>query len=207
MERSISALDNFDMPAIGKFIREKSNSIFVAITKWLSSLREGRNNDEDEEAIVKLTSNIMEFNLVGLKVIKSLKELGKVELKGRISFFLRSNCRDYTEVRSFFCRKNLNFVEINIDVYRTRENELIERTGSGTVPQIFFNKKLIEGLVVLNSLRNSGMMEKKMEEMMGIKCPDDAPAPPVYGFDEEEAEESLDEMVAIVSVLRQRLPI
>ncbi|KAL2541186.1 glutaredoxin-related [Abeliophyllum distichum] len=207
MERSVSAPDNFDMPAIGKFIREKSNSFSLAITKRLSSLREGRNNDEDEEAILKPASNVMEFNLVGLKVIKSLKELGKIELKGRISFFSRSNCRDCTAVRSFFRGKNLNFVEINIDVYPTREKELIERTGSGTVPQIFFNEKLIGGLVALNSLRNSGMLEKKMEEMLGIKCPDDAPAPPVYGFDDDEAEESLDEMVAIVRVLRQRLPI
>ncbi|KAL2465658.1 glutaredoxin-related [Abeliophyllum distichum] len=136
MERSILALDNFDMPAIGKFIREKS-----------------------------------------LKVIESLKELGKVELKGRISFFSRSTCTDCTAVRSFFREKNLNIVEINIDVYPTREKELIERTDSGTVPQIFFNEKLIGGLVVLNSLRNSGMLEKKIEEMLGIKCLDDVPEP------------------------------
>ncbi|KAL2520380.1 uncharacterized protein Fot_24303 [Forsythia ovata] len=101
MERSISEPENFDMPAIGKFIREKSNSFFVAITKRLSSLRDGRNNNEDEEAIVKPTSNVMKFNLVGLKVIKSLKELDKVELKGRIDFFSRSNCRDCTTVRFF----------------------------------------------------------------------------------------------------------
>ncbi|KAL2513110.1 glutaredoxin-related [Abeliophyllum distichum] len=104
-----------------------------------------------------------------------MKELGKVELKGRISFFSRSNCRDYTVVRSFFRRKNLNFVEINVDGYPTRENELIERTGSGTLPQIFFNEKLIERLVVLNSLRNSGMLEKKIEETLEITCPDDVP--------------------------------
>ncbi|KAL2537849.1 uncharacterized protein Fot_19240 [Forsythia ovata] len=60
MERLISAPDNFDMPTTRKFIREKDNSFFVAITKRLSSLREGRNNDEDEEAIVKPTSNVMD---------------------------------------------------------------------------------------------------------------------------------------------------
>ncbi|CAA3015763.1 uncharacterized protein LOC111405922 [Olea europaea subsp. europaea] len=210
MERSVSVPDNFEMPAIGKFIRDKSNTFSAAITRRWSSLREGRNNDGDEEAaIVKPASQVTEFNLQGLKVIKSLKESGKIELKGRISFFSRSNCRDCTAVRSFLREKNLNFVEINIDVYPTREKELIERTGSGTVPQIFFNEKLIGGLVVLNSLRNGGMLEKKMEEILGSKCPDDAPAPPVYGFDdpEEEEAESLDEMVAIVRVLRQRLPI
>ncbi|CAI9768453.1 unnamed protein product [Fraxinus pennsylvanica] len=206
MERSVSAPDDFDMQAIGKFIREKRDSFSAAITRRWSSLREVRIDDGDEEAIVKPASQVMEFDLVGPKVIKSLKESGKAELKGRISFFSRSNCRDCNAVRSFLREKYLNFVEINIDVYPTREKELIERTGSGTVPQIFFNEKLIGGLVVLNSLRNSGILEKKMEEMLKSKCPDDAPASPVYGFDDPEEEESLDEMVAIVKVLRQRLP-
>ena len=46
--------------------------------------------------------------------------------------------------------------------------------------------------------------------MVGPKCPDDAPSPPVYGFDDDEEEgekESTDEIVRIVRVLRQRLPI
>lgn len=145
-----------------------------------------------------------EFNLSGLKVIVKLKS--DVELKGRISFFTRSNCRDCTAVRRFFCEKGLKFIEINIDVYPQREKELIERTGSSSVPQIFFNEKLFGGLVALNSLRNSGGFDKRIKEMLGSKCPDDAPAPTVYGFDDTE-EEQTDEMIGIVRVLRQRLPI
>lgn len=98
-------------------------------------------------------------------------------------------------------------MEINIDVYPTREKELVERTGSSSVPQIFFNEKLFGGLVVLNSMRNSGLLEHKLKEMLGRKCPDDAPAPPVYGFDDPDEEERTDEMIWIVRVLRQRLPI
>ncbi|KAK6146629.1 hypothetical protein DH2020_020498 [Rehmannia glutinosa] len=204
MERSRSLPESFETPAtvIGKFIRDKRNSFSAAITKRISSL--GRDDDgggDDEEEIVK------EFNLVGLKVIKTLKE-EKKELKGRISFFSRSNCRDSGAVRSFFRERNLNFVEINIDVYPGREKELKERTGgSAAVPQIFFNEKLIGGLVALNSLRNSGVLEAKMEEILGRKCPEDAPAPPVYGFDEEEEVMAADEMAEIVRVVRQRVPI
>ncbi|KAE7998892.1 hypothetical protein FH972_003390 [Carpinus fangiana] len=40
----------------------------------------------------------------------------------------------------------------------------------------------------------------------GSKCPDDAPTPPVYGFDDTE-EEWMDEMLGIVRVLRQKFPI
>ncbi|PIM97845.1 Glutaredoxin [Handroanthus impetiginosus] len=199
MERSRSLPETLESPAstIGKFLREKSNSVSAAITKRISFLT--KDDDDGDEAIIK------EFNLVGLKVIKTLKDERK-ELKGRISFFSRSNCRDCGAVRSFLRERNLNFVEINVDVYPAREKELIERTGGTAVPQIFFNEKLIGGLVALNSLRNSGILEAKMEEILGRKCPEDAPAAPVYGFDEEEEVEG-DEMVAVVRVVRQRVPI
>ncbi|KAL7001459.1 hypothetical protein U1Q18_002611 [Sarracenia purpurea var. burkii] len=196
-----------DMPTIGKFIRDKSNSFSAAIVKRLSSLKE--NDDSKSYLNSNLISNVTEFNLSGLKVIVKLKsgnDNGELELKGRISFFLRSNCRDCSAVRSFFRDRGLKFVEINIDVYPVREKELAERTGSSTVPQIFFNEKLFGGLVALNSLRNSGLFEQRLKEMLGRKCPDDAPAPPVYGFDDLE-EERTDEMVDIVRVLRQKLPI
>lgn len=203
MERSRSLPETLDTQAlaIGKFIRDKSNSFSAAITKRISSLKSGEEDDNEKV-------HVTEFNLVGLKVIKKLKE-NKPELKGRISFFSRSNCRDCTAVRSFLRERNQNFAEINVDVYPGREKELRERTGGASVPQIFFNEKLIGGLVALNSLRNGGMLDKKLEEILSVKCPDDAPAAPVYGFDEdaEEEESQVDEMAAIARVVRQRVPI
>ncbi|XP_057777775.1 uncharacterized protein LOC130996288 [Salvia miltiorrhiza] len=198
LERSLSMPETFDSPAsaIGKFFREKSNSVSEAL-KRISSLTK---DDDDEDLLVK------EFNLVGVKVVKTLKQ-GMKEMKGRISFFSRSNCRDSTAVRSFLRERNLSYVEINIDVYPGRGKELRERTGGASVPQLFFNEKLIGGLVALNSLRNSGMLEAKMEEILGTKCPEDAPAPPVYGFDEEGEVVVMDEMAEIVKVVRQRVPI
>lgn len=102
----------------------------------------------------------------------------------------------------------IRYVEINIDVFPGREKELIERAGSASVPQIFFNEKLVGGLVVLNSLRNSGMLEQKLKDLLSRKCPAGAPVPPVYGFDDQlEEDERMDEMVGVVRVLRQKLPI
>lgn len=205
----------YHMPAIGKLIRERSNGFSAAIVKRLSSLKE---NLDEPKAKAKTKTDVTEFNLSGLSVIVKLKseeeEIQKSEkqeaIKGRISFFSRSNCRDCTAVRRFLREKGLKFVEINIDVYPQREKELVERTGSSSVPQIFFNEKLFGGLVALNSLRNSGGFDRRVREMLKSKCPDDAPAPPVYGFDDDdhpEEEESTDEMIGIVRVLRQRLPI
>ncbi|MCD7454431.1 hypothetical protein HAX54_024830 [Datura stramonium] len=205
LNRSQSMPESFDMPAIGKFFREKSNSLSSAITKRLSSIRD---QFDDEKVMTKSESpHVTEFDLSGLKVIVNLKPPVR-KLSGRVSFFSRSNCRDCTAVRSFLRKENLSYVEINVDVYPQREKELIERTGSANVPQIFLNEKLLGGLVALNSLRNSGMLEKKLAEMLAGKCPEDAPAPPVYGFDDDDDyEERNDEMVEVVRVLRQKLPI
>lgn len=203
LNRSRSSPDNFsvDVPAIGKFIRERSNSFSSAIAKRLSSLK-----DKDDDSNLKVT----EFNLSGLKVIVKLKKREREEkaLRGRISFFSRSSCRDCTAVRNFLREKGLKFVEINIDVYPAREKELVVRTGGSSVPQIFFNEKLFGGLVALNSLRNSGEFDERLKAMLVSNCPDDAPAPPVYGFDDLDWEnDPTDEMVGIIRVLRQKLPI
>lgn len=200
-ERSVSLPEKAsETPAValGKLIREKSNSVSAAITRRLSSIKKGDGGDKEA---------VKEFRIVGLKVTKVLKEERK-EMKGRISFFSRSNCRDCGAVRLFFRERNLDFAEINVDVYPGRRKELAERTRGATVPQIFFNEKLIGGLVALNSLRNSGILEAKMEEILGRKCPDDAPSPPVYGFDEPEDEApEADDMAAVAMVLRQKVPI
>lgn len=94
-------------------------------------------------------------------------------------------------------------------MFTDREKELRERTRSLLVPQIFFNEKLIGGLVALNSLRNDGEFDRRLVEMLAEKCPRDAPAPPpVYRFDCLEKEEDwTNEIVDVVKVLLQRLPI
>ncbi|KAA0067556.1 hypothetical protein IC582_021808 [Cucumis melo] len=204
--QSLSENISVDMPSIGKFIRERSNSLSAAIFKRISSLKDEDQDDEDDNG--KSQPGVTEINLSGLKVVVKLKsdEERDRELKGRISFFSRSNCRDCKAVRSFFNEKGLRFVEINVDVFPQREKELMKRTGSTLVPQIFFNDKLFGGLVALNSLRNSGEFDRRIKDMLSHKCPDDAPAPPVYGFDDPD-EGSPDELLEIVKFLRQRLPI
>ncbi|KAK4774609.1 hypothetical protein SAY86_009544 [Trapa natans] len=203
MNRSKSLTESLamDMPAIGKFIKDRSNSFSAAIVRRLSSLTDSTDDDD-----IDSSPDVTEINLSGLKVIVKMKPEPEKALKGTISFFSRSNCRDCRAVRNFFRERGLIFVEINVDVYPLREKELVARTGSSQVPAIFFNEKQLGGLVALNSLRNSGLLERRMDEMLAQKCPPDAPAPPVYGFDDPE-ETAKDGLVAVVRVLRQRLPI
>ncbi|KAL8267158.1 hypothetical protein R6Q59_004502 [Mikania micrantha] len=177
-------------PEIGKFFRDKSNSLSAAISKRLSLLT----NDNGVDSYKRKVSNVTELNLSGFKVT--------VKLKNETD----QNEQDSTAVRSYFRDRKLSYIEINIDVYPTREKELIERTGSSVVPQIFFNEKLLGGLVALNSLRNCGLFDERMNELLCRKCHDDAPAPPVYGFDDPE-EKNEDGIIMEVRLLRQRLPI
>ncbi|GMJ13397.1 hypothetical protein like AT3G11920 [Hibiscus trionum] len=205
LERSQSVSLAESMPGIGKFIRDRSSTLSAAIMKRLSSLKE-----DGEDFVVKnesLNFEVTEIQIPGVKVIVKLKsDDDRFDLKGRITFFSRSNCRDCTAVRKFFREKRLAYVEINTDVFPKRAKELVERTGKSEVPQIFFNEKLLGGLVTLNSLRNSGELEKRMRELLSQKCPDAAPKIPVYGFDDDDDDEE-DELVGIVKMLRQSLPI
>ncbi|GMH23953.1 hypothetical protein Nepgr_025796 [Nepenthes gracilis] len=204
-QEKLSANFSIDVPSIGRFIRERSSRLSEAIAKRL-------NLEED--------SSVTVFTVPGTRVIvrqRQKNEEGHLTydaskddivplLKGRVTFFSRSNCRDCRAVRSFLREIGLKYVEINVDVFPMRERELIERAGVSTVPQIFFNEKHVGGLVALNSLRNSGLLHQTLKTMLSPKCPDDAPAPPAYGFDDPEVEQT-DEMAGIVAVLRQRMPI
>lgn len=201
VERSQSLSMAESLPSIGKYIRDRSSTFSAAIIQRLSSLRE-------ENFIVKndsLNFEVTEFKIPGVKVIVKLKSEDEDEVRGRITFFSRSNCRDCTAVRKFFREKALTYVEINIDVFPKRAKELVDRTGSSEVPKIFFNETLLGGLVTLNSLRNSGELAKRMKELLGEVCPKEAPAVPVFGVDDEEEEE--DELATVVRFLRKKLPI
>lgn len=182
-----------------KLIRQSGN----AISKRLSFLQE--NGDDSKLDLAE--SDVTEFEISGVKILVKLKSELE-EIRGRITFFSRSNCRDSTAVRLFFRERGFDFSEINIDVYRERETELIERTGNSQVPQIFFNGKHFGGLMELNSLRNSGDFDRKIKELLTEKCCGDAPSPAMYGFDEEiDKVVVVDEMMRFVRVLRQKLPI
>ncbi|MBA0698556.1 hypothetical protein Goari_000263, partial [Gossypium aridum] len=206
MERSQSLSIAESMPSIGKYIRDRSSSFSAAIMNRLSSVKEGSG-----DFVLKndsLNFEVTEFKIPGVKVIVKLKseeERLEDQIRGRITLFTKSNCEHSIAARQFFKEKGLRYVEINIDVFTKSGNELMERTGSCEVPQIFFNDNLIGGLATLKSLSESGELHEKMKELLGPKCPEEAPKAPVYGINDEEDKE--DGLVGVVRFLRQSLPI
>ncbi|CAI8605322.1 unnamed protein product [Vicia faba] len=190
------------------FFRQRSNNLSSAISRTISSIKTSIDdiNDKNNSSF----NDVTEFKLSGLKVVVETKNdlsLGKVQ----ITLFSKSNCRDCSAVRRFFKERGMKFVEINVDVYTKRENELYQRTGNTNVPKIFFNGELIGGLVELNAMRKNegGELEKKLNEVADEKFSGDVPVAPEYGFDEvaEEVVEEEVEIVKVVRALRQRLPI
>nr|CAD1836203.1 unnamed protein product [Ananas comosus var. bracteatus] len=228
IQRSASAQSPsaVDVASIGRFLRDRGSSFSAAIARRISSL----SGDDDDDPHPRSPAPVTEFHLSGVKVIVRVKDAADADddddeseggdrpapapfpMKGRISFFSRSGCRDCGAVRSFLRGRGLPYVEINVDVFPERERELIERSGARHVPQIFLNEKLLGGLVALNSLRNSGEFERRVRDSVGTqRCPESAPSAPVYGFDGEDDDARgngrTDAMVGVVRVLRQRLPI
>ncbi|CAN6287945.1 unnamed protein product [Urochloa humidicola] len=219
VDRSASANSAVvDVASIGRFLRDRRAVLSSAITRRISSLKEPSPD----------TYGVQEIHLPNVKVTVRLKDAIAAEdddaagdgysfsgggghvIKGRVSFFSRSGCRDCAAVRAFFRGSGLPNVEINLDVFPEREAELASRAGGAArVPQIFLNDKLLGGLVVLNSLRNSGEFERRVRDLAGRRCPDSAPRVPVYGFDDEAAAGGggEDAMVGVVRVLRHRMPI
>ncbi|KAL5225465.1 hypothetical protein ABZP36_012104 [Zizania latifolia] len=227
VERSASANSAaavVDVASIGRFFRDRRDVFSSAITRRISSLKEA-----SAPPAAMHTYGVQEIHLPNVKVTVRLKDAIEADaeedathgagddghsfsgshIKGRVSFFSRSGCRDCAAVRAFFRQSGLSYVEINLDVFPERQAELASRAGaSARVPQIFLNEKLLGGLVVLNSLRNSGDFERRVRDLAGRRCPDAAPRVPVYGFDEaRKVEDRDDAMVSIVRVLRHRLPI
>ncbi|TYI45316.1 hypothetical protein E1A91_D13G028900v1 [Gossypium mustelinum] len=206
MERSQSLSIAESMPSIGKYIRDRSSSFSAAIRNRLSSVKEGSG-----DFVLKndsLNFEVTEFKIPGVKVIVKLKseeERLEDQIRGRITLFTKSNCEHSIAARQFFKAKGLRYKEINIDVFTKSGHELMERTGSCEVPQIFFNDSLIGGLATLKSLSESGELHEKMKELLGPKCPEEAPKAPVYGINDEEDKE--DGLVGVVRFLRQSLPI
>ncbi|KAL6883771.1 hypothetical protein ACP4OV_011185 [Aristida adscensionis] len=205
-----------DVASIGRFFRDRRNVLSSAITRRISSLKETASH----QPAAGDTYGVHEIHLPDVKVTVRLKDaiaadaaeddysFSGTHIKGRVSFFSRSGCRDCAAVRAFFRQSGLPYVEINLDVFPEREAELASQAGAAArVPQIFLNEKLLGGLVVLNSLRNSGEFERRVRDLAGKRCPDSAPRVPVYGFDEAGREDEEDAMVGIVRVLRHRLPI
>jgi glutaredoxin len=76
--------------------------------------------------------------------------------EGRITVFSISGCPHCKAAKELLKKKKVKFAEINLDVFPERREEMQERTGKSSCPQIFFNDKLIGGNDSLQVCRSQG---------------------------------------------------
>ncbi|KAF7816930.1 electron carrier/protein disulfide oxidoreductase [Senna tora] len=126
-----------------------------------------------------------------------------IAMKGRIILYTRLGCQECKEARLYLYMKRLKYVEINIDVYPSRKQELEKISGSTSVPKVFFNEILIGGLDELMALDKSGRLDEKIEFLITEAPSVEAPLPPLSGEDDESSSGVLDEMALIVSKMKE----
>lgn len=128
------------------------------------------------------------------------------KMKGRITLFSKSGCQDSRAVRSFLRGKGLSFVEVNVDIFPQRKLELEERTGTASVPQVFFNETFVGGIDELNALEGKKELDEKIKEVFENECLPAAPQIPVYGEDEPH-NVKLDEFAEVVKKIREKVQV
>lgn len=128
-----------------------------------------------------------------------------ISMIGRIILYTKLGCQESKEVRHFLRMKRLKYVEINIDVYPSRKQELVKISGSSSVPKVFFNEILIGGLDELEALDASGKLKEKIEFLITEAPSVEAPMPPLPGEDDESSCGALDEMALIVSRMKESI--
>ncbi|WCJ44547.1 electron carriers protein disulfide oxidoreductase [Euphorbia peplus] len=125
--------------------------------------------------------------------------------KGRVILYTRLGCQICNEVRLFLYNKRLRYVEINIDVYPSRKQELEMFTGSCIVPKVFFNEVDIGGLSELKSLDKSGKLKEKIDHLITEEPSEEAPLPPFSGEDDAASTGPTDEWALIVRKMKESI--
>lgn len=92
-------------------------------------------------------------------------------MKGRITVYSITGCPFCIQAKNKLRELNLEFVDINLDVYRNRRTEMKERTGRKTVPQIFFNAKHIGGFSDFDALVSIKTFIAFYDPCLEVCCP------------------------------------
>tara|TARA_R110001592_G_scaffold7126_1_gene40142 strand:+ start:9169 stop:9441 length:273 start_codon:yes stop_codon:yes gene_type:complete len=82
----------------------------------------------------------------------------------RIIMYSSQYCPFCFRAKSIFQQKSVAFDEINVDMDSALKQEMIEKSGSRTVPQIWIGEHHVGGCDELMELQRSGELDK----MLGI---------------------------------------
>ena len=77
-----------------------------------------------------------------------------------IEMYTSQPCSYCVNAKALLKQKGLDYREIDISTDADKANEMIERTGNQTVPQIFIDGKSIGGFTELAKLNSTGELVK-----------------------------------------------
>lgn len=210
--------------AIKKFVRLKSEVAVHTVMRRLS----GRMNDENgvydarDDATKSVESpktegkssiwnplsylKMMQNDTVDKVEVKNVEEaeLEPVVMKGRIILYTRLGCEACRECRLYLHGKRLRYVEINIDIYPSRKQDLEKIGGSSSsdVPKVFFNEELVGSVKEIKELDESGELDEKIKHLIDEASPREAPLPPFSGEDDASSKGHVDELALIVRKMK-----
>ena len=73
-------------------------------------------------------------------------------------------CGYCTAAKRLLEQKGVEYTEIDVRLDPSKRDEMIERTGKQTVPQIFFGARHIGGFDELNALNARGELDRALAE-------------------------------------------
>ncbi|KAL1309097.1 hypothetical protein AAHE18_17G154800 [Arachis hypogaea] len=199
--------------ALRNFVRQKSMVVVSSMLRHLSRKSEEKvvvasnfdDNVKDSESKKDICDNDAKENndqKIDLVIKGPLEPLA---IKGRVILYTKLGCPESREVRLFLNSKRLRYIEINIDVYTSRKKELEKRSGSNSVPKVFFNEILIGGLSELKALEESGELGDKIDYLISDTPSFQAPLPPFSGEDDPSCSGSIDELALIVCNMKKSI--
>ncbi|KAF8114645.1 hypothetical protein N665_0035s0024 [Sinapis alba] len=173
-------------------------------TKWVESPKaEGKSSIWNPLSYLKMMQNDDTIDKVEVTNVEA--ELEPVAMKGRIILYTRLGCEECRECRLYFHGKRLRYVEINIDIYPSRKQDLEKIGGSSCssdVPKVFFNEELVGSFKELKKIDESGELDAKIRHLIHEAPPREAPLPPFSGEDDASSKGHVDELALIVRKMK-----
>jgi glutaredoxin 3 len=77
----------------------------------------------------------------------------------QVLMYARGGCGYCTRARALFERKGVAYIEINIEAVAGARQEMQQRSGRNTVPQIFVGERHLGGFDDINALDGKGELD------------------------------------------------
>jgi len=84
--------------------------------------------------------------------------------KKMVTMYIKPSCPFCVRAKALFERKGVDYEEINLLVEPERRDEMIQRAGHHTVPQIFIHDEAIGGFDELAALERAGKLDQMLKQ-------------------------------------------